>query len=88
MALIHGEGIIEVACNLLGPTNVGDERVLKEVEHLAREEGVSVEKGYCIDFSQQGIVNLLSHALRRFNPSGEFSFQCQIGLSFKGKLGD
>jgi len=30
----------------------------KEVEHLAREEGVSVEKGYCTDFSQQEIVNL------------------------------
>lgn len=58
MTLIHGEGIIEVACNLLGPspTNVGDERVLKEVEHLAREEGVSVEKGYCTDFSHKKLL--------------------------------
>ncbi|WJX69203.1 hypothetical protein P8452_53484 [Trifolium repens] len=56
MALTHGEGIIEVACNLLDPKNVGGERVQQEVENLAREEGISVEKGYYTDFSQEEIV--------------------------------
>ncbi|KAG2407128.1 uncharacterized protein HKW66_Vig0019500 [Vigna angularis] len=39
MALAHGEGVIEVACNLLDPNKVGGERVQEEVESLAREEG-------------------------------------------------
>ncbi|KAG2396964.1 Inactive protein [Vigna angularis] len=38
MALAHGEGVIEVAYNLLDPNKVGGERVQEEVESLAREE--------------------------------------------------
>ncbi|CAL5200434.1 unnamed protein product [Lathyrus oleraceus] len=56
MALTHGEGVIEVACNLLDPKNVGGEKVQQEIEHLAKEEGISVEKGYYTDFSQEEIV--------------------------------
>ncbi|CAI8605428.1 unnamed protein product [Vicia faba] len=56
MALTHGEGIIEVACNLLDPKNVGGERVQHEIELLAKEEGISVEKGYYTDFSEEEIV--------------------------------
>jgi len=56
MALTHGDGIIEVACNLLDPKTVGGERVQQEVEQLAKEEGISVEKGYYTDFSQEEIV--------------------------------
>jgi hypothetical protein len=41
---------------LLDPKNVGGERVQQEVENLAKEEGISVEKGYYTDFSQEDIV--------------------------------
>lgn len=57
MALAHGEGVIEVACNLLDPNKVGGERVQQEVENLAREEGISVERGYYTDFSQDQIIS-------------------------------
>jgi glutamate formiminotransferase len=60
MALTHGEGIIEVACNLLDPKNVGGERVQQEIENLAREEGISMEKGYYTDFSLEEIVKISS----------------------------
>ena len=56
MALAHGEGIIEVACNLLDPSKVDGERVQQEVECLAREEGISVGRGYFTDFSQEEII--------------------------------
>lgn len=56
MALTHGEGVIEVACNLLDPNKVGGERVQQEVERLAREEGIPVKRGYYTDFSQEEIV--------------------------------
>ncbi|KAI4322625.1 hypothetical protein L6164_022301 [Bauhinia variegata] len=56
MALAHGEGIIEVACNLLDPSKVGGDRVQEEVERLAREEGISVGKGYFTDYSQEEII--------------------------------
>ncbi|XP_061346759.1 uncharacterized protein LOC133292369 isoform X2 [Gastrolobium bilobum] len=56
MALAHGEGVIEVACNLLDPNKVGGERVQQEVESLAREEGISVGRGYFTDFSQEEII--------------------------------
>lgn len=36
MALAHGEGVIEVACNLLDPNKVGGERVQQEVENLGK----------------------------------------------------
>lgn len=57
MALAHGEGVIEVACNLLDPNKVGGERVQEEVERLAREEGISVGRGYYTDFSQDQIIS-------------------------------
>lgn len=56
MALTHGEGVIEVACNLLDPNKVDGEKVQQEVENLAKEEGIPVEKGYFTDFSQEEIV--------------------------------
>ncbi|XP_015936243.1 uncharacterized protein LOC107462150 isoform X1 [Arachis duranensis] len=56
MALAHGEGVIEVACNLLDPNKVGGERVQNKVECLAKEEGISVGKGYFTDFSQEEII--------------------------------
>lgn len=56
MALAHGERVIEVACNLLDPSRIGGERVQQEVERLAREEGVSVGKGYFTDFSKEDII--------------------------------
>ncbi|KAI3440711.1 uncharacterized protein J3R85_003152 [Psidium guajava] len=56
MALTHGDGIIEVACNLLDPSKVGANDVQLEVERLAREEGLSVGKGYFTDFSLEDII--------------------------------
>nr|AFK43329.1 unknown [Lotus japonicus] len=56
MALAHGEGVTEVACNLLDSKKVGGERVQQEVERLAKEEGISVGRGYYTDISQEEIV--------------------------------
>lgn len=56
MALGHGDDVIEVACNLLEPSNVGGEMVQQEVERLAKEEGMAVGKGYFTDFSQDKII--------------------------------
>ena len=56
MALAHGDNAIEVACNLLEPSKVGGDRVQLEVERLAKEEGVTVGKGYFTDLSQEKIV--------------------------------
>ncbi|KAK9152599.1 hypothetical protein Sjap_000079 [Stephania japonica] len=56
MALAHGEGVIEVACNLLDPNVVGADQVQLKVEELAGEEGITVGKGYYTDFSQEKIV--------------------------------
>nr|GLL46689.1 uncharacterized protein LOC109163764 [Ipomoea trifida] len=56
MALAHSEGIIEVACNLLEPSRVSGNQVQLEVERLAREEGVSVGKGYFTDLPQEKII--------------------------------
>lgn len=64
MALAHGEGIIEVACNLLEPSRVGGSQVQVQIEQLAKEEGLEVGKGYYTDFSQEKIVETylkLSH---------------------------
>lgn len=56
MALTHGGGTIEVACNLLEPARIGGDQVQLEVERLAREEGVAVGKGYYTDLSQEKII--------------------------------
>lgn len=57
MALSHGEGIIEVACNLLDPNKVSGDQVQLEVERLAREEGMDVGNGYYTDHSQSEIID-------------------------------
>ncbi|KAE9588537.1 putative glutamate formimidoyltransferase, 5-formyltetrahydrofolate cyclo-ligase [Lupinus albus] len=56
MALAHGEDVIEVACNLLDPKKVDGEIVQQEIERLAKEEGISVGRGYFTDFSQEEII--------------------------------
>ncbi|GAB2233857.1 hypothetical protein Droror1_Dr00003087 [Drosera rotundifolia] len=56
MALAHGENAIEVACNLLDPSLIGGDQVQIEVEHLGREEGMDVGKGYYTDLSQDEIT--------------------------------
>lgn len=55
MALVHGD-VIEVACNLLEPSEVGGDQVQGAVELLGSEEGVTVGKGYFTDLSQQEII--------------------------------
>ncbi|PKI33799.1 hypothetical protein CRG98_045808 [Punica granatum] len=56
MALAHGNGITEVACNLLDPGRVGAAEVQQEVERLAADEGLTVGKGYFTDFSCQTVI--------------------------------
>ncbi|XP_050383670.1 uncharacterized protein LOC126800357 isoform X1 [Argentina anserina] len=56
MALVHGESVTEVACNLLEPQEVGGDRVQLEVERLAKEEGLTVGNGYFTDLSQGKLI--------------------------------
>lgn len=57
MALAHGNGVMEVACNLLEPSKIGGEQVQLEVERLAEEEdNLKVGKGYYTDHSQQDTI--------------------------------
>jgi glutamate formiminotransferase len=58
MGLVHKDGVMEVACNLLDPGKVGAGQVQAEVERLGEEEGLSVGKGYFTDFSEERIVEL------------------------------
>ncbi|KAD4584038.1 hypothetical protein E3N88_21639 [Mikania micrantha] len=55
MALVHG-GVIEVACNMLEPSEVGGDQVQGAVEQLGTEAGVTVGKGYFTDLSQDDII--------------------------------
>lgn len=56
MALAHGDGVIEVACNLLEPSKIGGDQVQLEVERLAEQENLKVGKGYYTDHSQQDTI--------------------------------
>lgn len=56
MALAHGKGITEVACNLLEPSIAGGDEVQREVERLAREEGIEAGEGYYTDLSQGKLI--------------------------------
>ncbi|EOX99331.1 Transferases,folic acid binding isoform 1 [Theobroma cacao] len=56
MGLAHDDRVTEVACNLLEPSKVGGDKVQLEVERLAKEERLSVGKGYFTDLSQDKII--------------------------------
>ncbi|CAN6904293.1 unnamed protein product [Brassica oleracea var. botrytis] len=56
MALVHGAGVIEVACNLLNPSHVGGDDVQGLIERLGREEGLLVGKGYYTDYTADQIT--------------------------------
>jgi glutamate formiminotransferase len=58
MGLAHGDGVTEVACNLLDPARVGAEQVQERVRQLAAEQELAVGEGYFTDFSQERIVDL------------------------------
>ncbi|GMN57167.1 hypothetical protein TIFTF001_026285 [Ficus carica] len=64
LGLFHGEESTEIACMLLEPNQIGADRVQNQVEALATEEGVDVEKGYFTDYSPEMIIekymNLIS----------------------------
>ncbi|XP_023927225.2 uncharacterized protein LOC112038634 [Quercus suber] len=55
LGLDHGDST-EIDCMLLEPNQIGADRVQNQVEMLAAEEGVEVEKGYFTDFSQEMII--------------------------------
>ncbi|KAL0320168.1 UNVERIFIED_CONTAM: hypothetical protein Sradi_5278300 [Sesamum radiatum] len=56
LGLVHGEDTTEIACMLLEPNQIGADRVQKQVEMLAAQEGLDVEKGYFTDLSPEMIV--------------------------------
>ncbi|XP_011016826.1 PREDICTED: uncharacterized protein LOC105120364, partial [Populus euphratica] len=64
LALFHGDDSAEIACMLLEPNRIGPDRVQAQVEMLAAQEGLDVEKGYFTDLSPEMIVqkymNLIS----------------------------
>lgn len=64
LGLVHGEDDTEIACMLLEPNQIGADRVQNQIEILAAQEGVDVEKGYFTDFSPEMIIekytNLIS----------------------------
>lgn len=64
LGLFHGEESTEIACMLLEPNQIGADRVQNQVEALATEEGVEVEKGYFTDYPPEMIIekymNLIS----------------------------
>ncbi|KAG9149829.1 hypothetical protein Leryth_025401 [Lithospermum erythrorhizon] len=64
MALAHGEGIFEVACNLLDPSKVGGDLVQLEVERLAAEQGFTVGQGYYTDLSQENVIEAYLKSLK------------------------
>ncbi|KAD3641313.1 hypothetical protein R6Q59_003923 [Mikania micrantha] len=55
MALVHGD-VIEVASNLLEPSEVSGDQVQVAVEQLGTEEGVRVGKGYFTDLSEEDLI--------------------------------
>ncbi|GER31626.1 1-deoxy-D-xylulose-5-phosphate synthase [Striga asiatica] len=65
MALAHGKGIIEIACNLLDTSDVDGDFVQKEVERLAGEEGLVVGEGYYTDLSQEKLVEKYLNLVNR-----------------------
>jgi glutamate formiminotransferase len=56
LGLVHGEDSTEIACMLLEPNQIGADRVQNQVEVLAAEEGLDVEKGYFTDSSPEMII--------------------------------
>lgn len=56
LGLFHGEDSTEIACMLLEPNRIGADRVQNQVEMLAAQEGLDVEKGYFTDFSPEMII--------------------------------
>ncbi|XP_031474235.1 uncharacterized protein LOC116246478 isoform X2 [Nymphaea colorata] len=52
LALLHGDKL-EIASMFLEPDRIGDKEVQREVELLASEEGLRVEKGYYTDLSKE-----------------------------------
>jgi glutamate formiminotransferase len=62
MALLHGDGCMEIACNLLNVDITGPKVVQDTVADLANAQGIEVKRGYLTGHSQEEILEL---ALRR-----------------------
>ena len=56
LGLFHGKDSTEIACQLLEPNRFGAGQVQYQVEMLAAQEGLDVEKGYFTDFSPDMII--------------------------------
>ncbi|XP_039130760.1 formimidoyltransferase-cyclodeaminase-like [Dioscorea cayenensis subsp. rotundata] len=57
LALVHGDDTTEIACILLDANRVGCDKVQNQIELIAAQEGLEVEKGYFTDISQDMIVD-------------------------------
>ncbi|KAF5753354.1 putative 5-formyltetrahydrofolate cyclo-ligase, Glutamate formimidoyltransferase [Helianthus annuus] len=56
LALVHDNNVIEVACKMLEPSEVGGEQVQGLIEQLGAQACVKVGKGYFTDLSPDAIV--------------------------------
>jgi hypothetical protein len=66
MALQHDEGI-EVACNLLAPSEVGPAAVEQHVKRLAEERGLVVKRAYCTGRNVEEMRKLAEEILTIMN---------------------
>ncbi|EAY90773.1 hypothetical protein OsI_12376 [Oryza sativa Indica Group] len=55
LALSHGDDCTEIAC-FLDPDHVSADQVQQQVEQIAAEQGLEVEKGYFTDFSKDAML--------------------------------
>lgn len=53
--LSHGDDCTEIAC-FLDPDHVSADQVQQQVEQIAAEQGLEVEKGYFTDFSKDAML--------------------------------
>ncbi|GLJ22813.1 hypothetical protein SUGI_0429990 [Cryptomeria japonica] len=66
MALLHGDKVMEIACNLLDAKSVGPDKVQAEVSLLAEKEGLKSEQGYLTDYSEDQILEAACRRLKLF----------------------
>ncbi|KAK9149980.1 hypothetical protein Syun_008289 [Stephania yunnanensis] len=53
IGLFHGEDSTEIVCILLEPNHIGADQVQNQIEIIAAQEELEVEKGYFTDFSPE-----------------------------------
>lgn len=59
MALLHSDGLVEIACNLLDPSLSPPAAVQAFVERLADKEGWEVQQGYSTGKSVEELLEIV-----------------------------